>query len=232
VKTLSIIIPVFNEEKTIAELLRRVFGVPLFGWKKEVVVVDDGSDDNSKIKIQNAELQLKNQNLIIISHEKNRGKGAAVLTGIKKATGDVIIIQDADLEYDPNDYPALLRAFNQGAPVVYGSRNLKKTGRGYFFCQWGGKILTAFFNLLFGTKLTDINTGYKLFRADIIRGLNLESSGFEFCEEATAKTVRAGYQIKEVAVGYRPRKFSEGKKIRIKDGPIGFWTLLKYRFKR
>jgi glycosyltransferase involved in cell wall biosynthesis len=223
---LSVVIPVYNEEKTVAGIIQRVFAAEVLGWGKEVIVVDDGSTDATASEISMTD----KQNLKIISHQKNLGKGAAVRTGIKEATGDAVIIQDADLEYDPNDYQKLLEELARGEKVVYGSRNLGNASRGNFFFFWGGKFLTRVFNLLFGTRLTDVNTGYKLFRLDALKSLRLESSGFEFCEEVTAKTIKAGFRIKEVAISYAPRKFSEGKKICARDGLVGLATILKCRF--
>ncbi|MDP2926826.1 MAG: glycosyltransferase family 2 protein [bacterium] len=231
-RKLSIIIPVFNEEGTIEEILRRVISALVLDYEKEIIVVDDGSTDSSESKISAfAKTTADKQNLKTIRHEKNQGKGAAIRSGIKASTGDAIIIQDADLEYDPMDYENLLKAFKAGSPVVYGSRNLGLSGRGYFFYFWGGRFLTRFFNFLFGTNLTDVNTGYKLFRADLLKNLKLKTQRFEFCEEVTAQTIRAGYSIKEVPISYHPRRFSEGKKIRARDGLIGLWTILKCRFR-
>jgi len=224
---LSIIIPVFNEKNTIEEILKRVISAPTFDYKKEIIVVDDGSNDGTEKLLKNLN---KKFNFILLKHAKNSGKGFAIKTGLEKASGDLVLIQDADLEYDPKDYQALLRAFGKDSPVVYGSRNLGKAKRGYFLYSLGGRSLTFFLNLIFGSKLTDINTGYKLFRTDILKKINLKSHGFEFCEEVTAKVLKSGYPIKEVAIHYYPRKFSEGKKLRFRDGLIGFWTILKYRF--
>ena len=228
-KKLSIIIPVFNEKETVEEILRRVMAAPALDFQKEIIVVDDGSTDGTERILKKLK---EGGNFIFSRHPKNLGKGAAVKTGLKKATGGFILIQDADLEYDPNDYPNLLNALDTTSPVVYGSRSLGLAKRGYFFYYLGGRFLTLFFNLLFGSKLTDINTGYKLFRADIIKNINLESDGFEFCEEATAKILKAGYPIKEIPVRYHPRKFSQGKKVRAKDGLIALWTIIRYRTQR
>jgi glycosyltransferase involved in cell wall biosynthesis len=227
-KKLSIIIPVFNEKGTIEEILRRIIAAPALDYEKEIIVVDDGSNDGTDKILKDLKQKF---NFVLLEHVKNSGKGSAIKTALKKISGDLVLIQDADLEYSPRDYQALLRAFNKDSPVVYGSRNLGKTRRGYFLFFLGGRSLTFFLNLIFGSKLTDINTGYKLFRADIIKNINLQSDGFEFCEEVTAKILKSGYPIKEVPIHYYPRKFSEGKKLRFRDGLIGLWTILKHRIK-
>jgi len=226
-KKLSIIIPVFNEAETIQKILRFIEVVPI-DWTKEIIVVDDGSTDGTADILD----KLKQaQSFIYVKHTKNFGKGKAIRTALKYATGDAIIIQDADLEYDPFDYQKLLAEFEKGNPVVYGSRNLdKKTERGYFFYSLGGRLITAVCNLLFGSHLTDINTGYKLFDSGIIKNINLEKDGFEFCEEVTVKILRKGIAIKEVPINYYPRSFKEGKKIKIKDGFKAISTLITYRF--
>lgn len=223
---LSIIIPVFNEKNTIEEILKRVTLAPVLDYKKEIVVVNDGSTDGTEKLLKNLN---KEFNFILLRHAKNSGKGAAIKTALKKASGDLVLIQDADLEYNPEDYENLLRAFGKDSPVVYGSRNLGKARRGYFLYFLGGRSLTFFLNLIFGSKLTDINTGYKLFRTDILKKIKLKSHGFEFCEEVTAKVLKLGYPIKEVPIHYYPRKFSQGKKLRFRDGIIALWTILKYR---
>lgn len=222
---LSIIIPVFNEKETIGEIIKRVIAASVLGYEKEIIIVDDGSSDGTGEILEKLKREF---NFIFLSRSVNRGKGLAVRMGVERATGDLVLIQDADLEYNPQDYQALLSAFNQETPVVYGSRNLEKGRRGYFFYFLGGKFLTWFFNLLYGAKLTDITTGYKLFRTDIIRGAKLRAKGFEFCEEITAKVIKAGYKIKEVPINYYPRKFSQGKKIRAWHGLSALWTIIKY----
>ncbi len=227
---LSILIPAFNEEKTIEAVLEKVAAQDFGGWSKEIIVVDDGSTDNSKIKIQNSKLQFKIQNLRLIVHDKNRGKGAAIRTGVKEADGDAVIVQDADLEYDPADIKRLLDELDHGASVVFGSRELQPERRGYWHDVLGVRFLTWLVNLFFGSKLTDVYTCYKLFRAEVIKGINIESRGFELEMELTAKTLKMGYKIVEVPIHYYPRKFSEGKKIRAQDGLKGIWTLLKNRF--
>ncbi len=230
---LSILIPAYNEEKTIAAVLAKVAERTYPGWEKEIIVIDDGSRDSSKLKVQSAKSQLKIKNLKLIIHDENRGKGAAIRTGVKTASGDAIIVQDADLEYDPADIQLLLDALgNRKDLVVYGSRNLNPERRGYSHYVIGSKILDWLVNLFFGTKLTDVYTCYKLFPAEIIKKINIESRGFELEMELTVKTLKMGYQIAEVPIHYYPRKFNEGKKIRAKDGLKGIWTLLKYRYWR
>lgn len=229
IKKLSIIIPVFNEKKTIRDIIKKVILAPVLDYKKEIIVIDDGSNDGTEEILKSLK---EKYNFSLLRHSKNLGKGAAIRTGLKKVTGEVVLIQDADLEYDPSDYQVLLNAFDKKFPVVYGSRNLKRKNRGYFLNFLAGKFLTIFFNILFGSHLTDITTGYKLFKSDIIKNINLESKGFEFCEEVTAKVLRSGYSIKEVPIHYYPRKFSQGKKIRFFDGIIALFTILKYRIKR
>lgn len=229
-KKVSIIIPAYNEAKTITDVLVKVSNQNYPGWDKEIIVVDDGSGDDSKIKIQSAKLQLKIENLKLIIHDKNRGKGTAVKTGIEAATGDAVIVQDADLEYDPADIELLLTEMAKGADIVYGSRNLHPERRGYSHYVMGSKILDWLVDLLFWTNLTDVYTCYKLFRREAIKKINIQSRGFELEMELTAKALKLGYKITEVPIHYYPRKFSEGKKIRAKDGLKGIWTLLKYRF--
>lgn len=224
-KKISIIIPVYNESETIETIMERIAAVPVLDYKKEIIVVDDGSNDGTK-KILDV---LKNSHgFILLKHERNLGKGAAIKTALKAVTGDLVLIQDADLEYDPSDIQKLLEASGEGAPVVYGSRNPGKK-RGYFLFFLGGRFLTALLNFMFGSNLADINTGYKLFSSRALKNINLESNGFEFCEEVTAKILKSGCSIREVPVSYHPRKFSQGKKIRFQDGLIGVWTIIKCR---
>ena len=226
-KKLSILIHAYNEEKTVSEVIRRVFEADTLNFEKEVIVVDDGSTDGTLSALK----ALSSFPFVLVSHQKNLGKGAAVRTALRASSGDAILIQDADLELDTNDYPVLLRELTETNHVVYGSRNLlpQTNNERYLMYALGGKILTNFFNILYGTKLTDINTAYKLFQKDIIRADDLESDGFEFCEEITAKLTRKGYRIQEVPIHYTPRTFIGGKKLRAKDGVIGLWTILKYR---
>ena len=227
-KRLTVIIPVYNEEKTIAQVLARVAALNFLGWQKEIIVVDDGSRDNSKVKTQNAKQQYKIQNLQILEHEKNQGKGAAIKTGLKHATGEAVVIQDADLEYDPAEIQSLLSEFD-GRTAIYGSRNLHPERRGYPHYVLGVWLLTQLINLLYRANLTDAYTGYKLFPLSLLKSLDIESHGFEFEAEVTCKILKSGYNIKEVPIRYFPRKFTEGKKIRFEDGLIGIWTILKNR---
>lgn len=216
---LSIIIPTYNEGGTITEILERISDARLpSDWKKEIIIIDDGSRQPLKLK-----------NHKIIRHEKNQGKGAAIKTALKYAEGDYILTQDADLEYDPSDYKKLLQAIDYKTPVVYGSRNIGSTNKGYLHYVLGAKILTSFINVLFGSKLTDSYTCYKLIPSSLIKSLDIKSNGFEIEAEITAKILKKKFPIKEVAISYNPRKFKEGKKIRFKDGLKGLWTILKYR---
>lgn len=225
---LSIIIPVFNEEKTIEEIIKRVTQVDVLPYEKEIIVVNDGSNDGTEEILEN----LKNKfNFILLQHSQNSGKGAAIKTALKKITGDLTLIQDADLEYNPQDYQNLLSALDRDFPVVYGSRKLRKTKRGYFFYYLGGKFLTTFFNIMFGSNLTDVYTGYKLFSSNLIKSISLESRGFEVEAEITTKIIKKSIPIKEIAISYQPRKIKEGKKIRFWDGLIGIWTIIKYWIK-
>lgn len=223
---LSIIIPCFNEEKTIEALLLRVSQVPV---EKEIIVVDDGSNDRSPEIIRGF---ASRENITLVDHPRNYGKGRAFKSGLKVATGEVVIVQDADLEYDPQDFIPILDRFKlDGVNVVYGSRNLNKENRhSYFRYYLGGVLITKIANLLFSCRLTDEPTCYKAFRREVINKLRIEGDGFEWEPEITAKLLKAGYQIVEVPIKYYPRSFREGKKLSWRDGVKAIWTLFKYRF--
>ena len=226
---LSIIIPVYNEKNTIAEILKRIEAVDL-GAAKEVIIVDDFSTDGTGEILKSLENNYK-----IIYQPKNSGKGAALRAGFMEATGDWLVVQDADLEYNPNDFKAMLKLMREaGALVVYGSRRLEhsyfKTRHSGHIYAFGGIFITWFTNLLYGAKITDEPTCYKMFKTDFLKSINLECQRFEFCPEVTAKIARRGIKIYEVPISYRPRHKSEGKKINWRDGLEALWILLKYRF--
>jgi glycosyltransferase involved in cell wall biosynthesis len=202
--------------------------VELPGIEKEILVVDDGSSDGS-VEVIDSEAEIGD--LRTFFHDQNQGKGAAVRTAIKQATGDMLLIQDADLEYDPRDYPALIRPIIEGrVSVVYGSRFLGPRKAMLFWHMLGNKLLTLTTNILYNTILSDMETCYKCFRADVIQGIPLHSRRFEFEPEITAKVLKRGHRIFEVPISYYGREYHEGKKISWRDAPLAFWTLLKYRF--
>ena len=221
---LSIIVPLYNEETTAGLILEKLFRADFGSVRKEIIAVNDGSTDGTR-----AVLESYKDRLLCISHEKNRGKGAAVRTGLTRASGALVIVQDGDLEYDPAEISKLLEAFERDAAVdaVFGSRNLAPTGRGYSHYVLGAWVLTACVNVLFRTHLTDVYTCYKLVRLDVLRSLGLYSRGFEMEMELTAKLLKREARIKEVPISYSPRSFREGKKIRAFDGIKGISTLLR-----
>lgn len=225
---LSIIIPCYNERATIEEILKRVRAVVP---EAEVVIVDDGSTDGTR-DILNTLKQPPTPLLNIIFHAKNGGKGAALHTGIQAATGEVLIIQDADLEYDPRDYPALLKPIEEGkADVVYGSRFLGGPRKTMMFWHMvANKLLTFMTNVLYDTILSDMETGYKVFKASVIKGIPLRAKRFDFEPEITAKILKRKHHIYEVPISFNPRAYEEGKKIGLRDAFEAVWTLIKYRF--
>lgn len=222
---LSVIIPVYNEAKNINEIIRRVQATRL---ATEIIVVDDGSSDGTRDVLQKLD---KRKKLRVILHEKNQGKGAAVVTGLKAAKGDVLLIQDADLEYDPRDYPMLLKPIQEGlADVVYGSRFLGAAHRvTMFWHQLANQLLTLMTNILFDSILTDMETGYKVFRRHVMEGMTLRARRFDFEPEFTAKILKRKYRIFEVPITFNPRDYSDGKKIKLGDAFEAVWALLKYR---
>lgn len=223
---LTVLIPIYNEFNTIREILKRVLDT---GLAEEILLVDDGSTDGTRDILKEYEDQAPFR---VILHEKNYGKGAAVRTGIKHATGDVLLIQDADLEYDPRDYPAILRPIEEGlADVVYGSRFLGAPRRvAMFWHMIANKLLTLMTNILYDTILTDMETGYKVFRKEVIDNITLHANRFEFEPEFTAKILKRGVRIFEVPISFNPRDYDEGKKIGMSDAFEAIWALLKYRF--
>jgi glycosyltransferase involved in cell wall biosynthesis len=225
----SIIIPVYNEINALDEVMARVLNAPLpGGLAREVIVVDDGSTDGTTQLLE----KYHGRPLVVVHHSPvNFGKGAALRIGITKATGDFILIQDGDLEYDPNDYCRVLTPLAEGrAAVVYGSRFAGQP-KNMKFANWlANRILTGTANLLFGARLTDEATAYKAFRADVLKGIRLKCIRFEFCPEVTAKVRRLGHTIHEVPISYNARGILEGKKIRWQDGVEAIWTLIRYRF--
>lgn len=225
----SIIIPCYNERELLPESLKLVEKAPLpKGVTKEIILIDDCSTDGTREWLQ----KLKSKHKVFF-HEKNRGKGGAVKTGFKHATGDIYLIQDADLEYDPRDYPKLLQPIISGKEtVVYGSRRLNKNNKKYSGLSFylGGVLLSWMTTILYFQHITDEPTCYKTFRADVIRSLKIEGERFEWEPEVTAKILKQGIRIHEVPIRYYPRTLEEGKKISWFDGLEAVWTLIKYRF--
>lgn len=232
---LSIIIPVYNEVKTVEEILKRVVNEKIPEVIKEIIVVDDGSTDGTRQKLGKTKLKELN----IVFHDRNQGKGAAVITGIKNATGDYIIIQDADLEYDPKYIKELMQPILKGeTKVVYGTRirrmpNLKGEEKTFRFLlhYLGNRFLSLVTSVLYGQWITDMETCYKLFPKSALNGVKMNARGFEFEPEITSKLLKRGYKIMEIPIQIIPRGYEEGKKISaVKDGSKAVWYLFKYRF--
>lgn len=240
---LSVLIPVYNEEKTISQLLKKVIDVQLpKKIIKEIVIVDDGSTDRTVKVVENVlkkQKEISKVRFVVKNHLKNRGKGAAIRSAINHASGDVLVIQDADLEYDPNDYIRLMEPIlKEEAKVVFGTR-LKN----YPLKLWGenktvlpshwvaNKVLTGLTNILYGTQITDMETCYKMFKKEVINGIKLTSNRFDIEPEITSKILLSGHKIHEVEIKTTPRTHKEGKKIKWTDGIAAVWTLFKFRFK-
>jgi len=224
--SLSVIIPIYNEINTFKTILERVLATNL---ADEILIVDDGSTDGTRDLVAALE---NRQGIKVIFHSQNRGKGAAVRTGISAATCDVVLIQDADLEYDPRDYPALLKPIEDGnADVVYGSRFLGGPRRvTMFWHMLANKLLTLTTNLLYDTILSDMETGYKVFRREALENIKLRANRFDFEPEFTAKILKHKLRIFEVPISFNPRDYADGKKIKLKDAFEAAWALLKYKF--
>jgi glycosyltransferase involved in cell wall biosynthesis len=226
---LSVVIPCFNEAQTIEQVVRAVLAAPVAD--KEVIVVDDGSTDGTPEVLRSAIEPLVDR---VLYHERNRGKGSALRTGFAAATGEIVLVQDADLEYDPQEYPRLIEPILAGkADVVYGSRFAGGESHRalYFWHSVGNRVLTLLSNALTNLNLTDMETGYKVFRAEVIRGITIEENRFGFEPEVTAKVARMGCRIYEVGIPYYGRTYQEGKKIGWRDGLWAVWCVLKYNLR-
>jgi glycosyltransferase involved in cell wall biosynthesis len=226
-RRLSILVPVYNERRTLEQVIARIRAADLAGLEREILLVDDGSTDGTRELLP----ALAGEDCRVILHPENRGKGAAVRTALAAATGDLSLIQDADLEYDPSDYRLLLAPSLAGAPVVYGSRFLGNARREMGpITALANRFLTWLTRALYGLALTDMETCYKLVETDLLRSLRLRATGFELEPEITLKLARRGVAIVEVPIRYSGRGRAEGKKIGVGDGITAIWTLLKYRF--
>jgi glycosyltransferase involved in cell wall biosynthesis len=225
--SLSVVMPVYNEKATIETILARVEST---GLATEILVIDDGSTDGTRDLLR--QIAPDHPRLKLHLHERNRGKGAAIQTGIQAATQDLVLIQDADLEYDPRDYPALLAPIQEGkAQVVFGSRFLGGPRRTTMFWHMvANQLLTLMTNILYNSILSDMETGYKVFRREVIQSIPLRCRRFDFEPEITAKLLKRRVRIFEVPISFNPREYDEGKKIGLKDAFAAVWTLLKYRF--
>jgi dolichol-phosphate mannosyltransferase len=235
-KKLSIIVPVFNEEKTISEMLKRVVSVKILEVEKQIIVVNDGSTDGTRKAMLNFTAK---SNIKFIDHAKNQGKGAAVRTGIESATGDYIIIQDADLEYDPKDIEKLIKPILEGkSKVVYGTRlkrlpsfSREERTPQFLLHYLGNKFLSLLTSILYGQWITDMETCYKVFPKNALDNIKLNSKRFDFEPEITAKILKKGLKILEIPITTTPRGYDQGKKLNtVQDGAIALWTLIKYRF--
>jgi len=221
---ISVIIPVFNEAKTLEEVIKKVEGLNI---EKEIIAVDDGSTDGSLDILT----KLANEERVkLVKHEKNCGKGAAIKSGLKQASGDIVIVQDADLETDPQDYYRLIKPIENGETrAVFGYRTAKKPASVYW---WGGKTISLITRFLFGGDIKDVNNGYKVMTRDLWNSLNLKSDRFQICEEITVKLLKRKEKIIQIPTQYFPRTKKQGKKLGFKDGIVSLWTLVKYRLKK
>jgi len=224
---LSVIVPVYNERRTIDVLLQKVRAVPI---EKEIVVVDGHSYDGT---IEILREQEKRPDTRVIYQPRRNGRGSALKEGLAIARGEFVIFQDADLELDPNDYPALVAPIERGeADVVFGSRFLQGRPQMTFLQYWGNRVINRAVNLLYGTRLTDVETCYQVFRRELVAPMNIRNNDFAFTVELTVKLIKAGHRITEIPITYIPRGRSEGKKVYWMDGFVSLWTLIKYRFVR
>mgnify|MGYP005994992097 CR=1 FL=1 len=225
---ISIIIPCYNEEKTILSVINEI--EDFMDCEKEIIIIDDGSSDNTKNLLK----ELKKEYIKVFCHDRNYGKGKAIQTGIRESSGDIIIIQDADLEYSPKDYPTLIKPFKEtDADVVYGSRFLGGAGyvRLHYYLHFiANKILTHFCNIFTNLNMTDMETGFKVFKSEAIKSINLKENSFGIEPEITIKLAKKKFKFYEVAVSYRGRSYSEGKKITLKDAFWAVYCILRYRF--
>jgi len=223
---LSIVIPIYNEKGTLLELLQKVEEADTLSLEKEIILVDDGSTDGVREILKGLE-----NKYLVIYHQKNQGKGAALRSGFQKTTGDFILVQDADLEYSPENYPQLLQPLLENkVDIVYGSRNLKKNPTSYLRYAFGGRFINWLYNIFYGSNLTDVSTCYKLFKAPFIKSFELKGNGFDFDVEVTTQALKKKYQILEVPIDYAPRTIEQGKKVKPRDGLIIVWQMLKYKF--
>jgi len=223
---LSIIIPVYNERRYFLAVLNKVKKVNIGNIKKEIIIVEDCSTDGTRELLK----KLKDKSIKIIFHEQNQGKGSAVRTGLSHATGDIILIQDADLEYNPEEYPKLIKPIIEGrTKVVYGNRMHRGHKPRYYFFYLGNMLISLFTTLLYGKRINDVETGYKVFRKEVIKGMKLRGRRFDLDPEITAKILRR-YNILEVNIDYISRSMDQGKKISWIDGVMAIWYLFKYRF--
>jgi len=229
---LSVVIPVYNERQTLFDIIRRVLEAPI-GIDRELVLVDDYSTDGTRELYPRLADEFPGAEIRVVSHERNQGKGAALRTGYREIKGDIVIVQDADLEYDPNDYPALLKPILDGrADVVYGSRFLRGPEKCVlnFWHTMGNRFLTLVSNMFTGLNLTDMETCYKVFKAEVIKGIQLKSSRFGVEPEVTAKIARGNWRMYEVAIHYEGRSYEEGKKIGWRDAISAIYTIVRFRF--
>ena len=223
---LSVIVPLYDERNTVVEIVRRMRAVDI-PLEREIVLVDDGSTDGTREVLH----QLADSTVHVVHHERNLGKGAAIRTGLEQVTGDLVLIQDGDLEYDPEDWPKLLTPVLRGkAEVVYGSRFTGERRNMLFFHWVANRFLSLVTNILYNSTLSDMETCYKLFDRELLAGIRWQARGFEFEPEVTAKVLRRGIRIYEVPISYAGREFNEGRKFTWRDEFVALWTLVKYRF--